>query len=315
MRMPQAAITPGQKPCHCMTIRVCQGKPPSFFWLSRIYRRKFVSQSVRKAANQPNAIFQLRIAVVKFIRRNGSVRLSKIKSHPTDIRKRLPNSARNAACQPAVSESTMSAACFRRSEGRCSGWQDFTESGQDRPAQSATDKISGCKQSQVLHRTAQQPLRHSSPDTSTIWVCNSMPDSVSLRSCDISSAARGVRQHLCAQRSIRRVHRHIERRKVKTTNPVKIGFGQSSSSVTKFPYRKRQPVIVILHIQSIAQTFRHLVHKTKKALVRTGSNPVKHGAFQFQPKIFIDCFVDVKLDRPPETLATSSVTFFLTGQN
>ena len=82
---------------------------------------------------------------------------------------------------------------------------------------------------------------------------------------------------------------------METANPVEIGRRQVRHR-HEVAVKEGHPVIVILDIQGIPESGGHLVHKTKKALVRTGSHPIKHGALEFEPHGFIQCFFDPKSD-------------------
>ena len=105
----------------------------------------------------------------------------------------------------------------------------------------------------------------------------------------------GNAHHLPAQLAVRGMHRHIQRRQVKAADPVEIGRRQVRHR-HEVSVKEGHPVIVVLDIQRIPKSGGHLVHKTKKALVRTGSHPIKHGALEFEPHGFIQGFFNSKTD-------------------
>ena len=108
------------------------------------------------------------------------------------------------------------------------------------------------------------------------------------QAADIAQAAGRMRifHKLYAQRRVGCMDRNIDRRDAHLYNTVYIGIRQVGQG-NIIAEQKRHAAVVILKIERIAHTGRHLIDETKHAFVFAGMLPVHQIRFKLQPDVVV----------------------------
>ncbi len=78
--------------------------------------------------------------------------------------------------------------------------------------------------------------------------------------------------------------------------------------------QKRKPGIIVLKIQRIAHSFRHLIDKTKDAFIPAGLIIIHQSAFKHNAQIFVVVFFDFKFPFFPVRFSDQNSNFLFMNQ-
>ena len=92
-----------------------------------------------------------------------------------------------------------------------------------------------------------------------------------------------VAQHVGAQVRIGAVDRHVQRGEALGHHPFEVGLGEPGER-GEVPVQERQPVVVVLEVQTPAHPRRKLVDETELAVVVTGAHLVEHRRVDLDPE-------------------------------